>query len=93
MIRIARDRCGYRGYVCDRTGLEPTARFAATVMTCDPAAGRTTFDDETASMIDNYLDIPEAVAGMTMRETGVPDLSAGALIKNAVELLRGLCEA
>ena len=24
---------------------------------------------------------------------GVPDLSAGALIKNAVELLRGLCEA
>jgi len=75
MIRIVRDRCGYRGYVCDRTGLEPTTRFAATVMTCDPATGRTTFDDETAAMIDNYLDIPEAVAGMTMRETGVPDLS------------------
>ena len=75
MIRIARDRCGYRGYVCDRTGLEPTAAFASTVQVCDDAVDRASFDAATAGLIDNYLDIPASVAGMTMRETGVPDLS------------------
>lgn len=82
MIRITPNRCGYTGYLCRGADIVPGDVYAISTPVCDadPARGAAGLDDTLplypeTHPVDNYLDLPVNIAGFTMQEQDIIDMS------------------